>query len=91
MKDAVSHYVPPPSPLTSTAPQAFSDNLTMPSEASGCCDRYAFLPHPRSAQRGRAADCRMNQNPHSAVDAFGLRRAWVVDKHDGDDVGEVAR
>jgi hypothetical protein len=30
MKDAVSHYVPPPNPLTSTAPQAFSDNLTMP-------------------------------------------------------------
>jgi hypothetical protein len=30
MKDAVSHYVPPPNPLTSTAPRAFSDNLTMP-------------------------------------------------------------
>jgi phosphate transport system protein len=32
MKDTVSHYVPPHSPLTSTAPQAFSDNLTMPAE-----------------------------------------------------------
>ena len=30
MKDTVSHYVPPHSPLTSTEPQAFSNNLTMP-------------------------------------------------------------
>ena len=30
LKDAVSHYLSPPSPLTSTAPQAFSNNLTMP-------------------------------------------------------------
>jgi hypothetical protein len=30
MKDAVSHYIPPPSPLTSTTLQAFSNNLTMP-------------------------------------------------------------
>ena len=31
MKDTVSHYVPPHSPLTSTEPQVFSNNLTMPS------------------------------------------------------------
>jgi len=30
MKDTVSHYVPPQSPLTSTEPQVFSNNLTMP-------------------------------------------------------------
>ena len=30
MKDTISHYVPPYSPLTSTEPQAFSNNLTMP-------------------------------------------------------------
>src|SRR6185312_10693828 len=30
MKDTVSHYVPPPSALTSTEPQVFSNNLTMP-------------------------------------------------------------
>ena len=31
MKDTISHYVPPHSPLTSIEPQAFSNNLTMPS------------------------------------------------------------
>lgn len=31
MKDTVSHYVPPHSPITSTEPQVFSNNLTMPS------------------------------------------------------------
>ena len=30
MKNTVSHYIPPPNPLTSPAPQAFSNNLTMP-------------------------------------------------------------
>ena len=30
LKDAVSHHLSPPSPLTSTAPQAFPNNLTMP-------------------------------------------------------------
>src|SRR4029077_12840623 len=30
LKDAVSHYLSPPNPLTSTAPQAFPNNLTMP-------------------------------------------------------------
>ena len=33
MKDTVSHYIPPQNPLTSTAPQAFSNNLTMPYRA----------------------------------------------------------
>src|SRR5271166_4258749 len=32
MKDTVSHYIPPPKQLTSTASQSFSNNLTMPSE-----------------------------------------------------------
>src|SRR4051812_3934084 len=31
MKDTVSHYLSPPKPLTSTAPQPFPNNLTMPS------------------------------------------------------------
>ena len=30
LKDAVSHYLSPPNPLTSTAPQPFPNNLTMP-------------------------------------------------------------
>src|SRR4029077_5941900 len=32
LKDAVSHYLSPPNPLTSTAPQPFPNNLTMPPE-----------------------------------------------------------
>ena len=43
MKDTVSHYVPPHSPLTSTDPQVFSNNLTMP----------ARIKKP-AAPRGRA-------------------------------------
>jgi hypothetical protein len=39
MKDTVSHYVPPHSPLTSTEPQVFSNNLTMP-----CRLRAGFPP-----------------------------------------------
>jgi hypothetical protein len=35
MKDTVSHYVPPHSPLTSTEPQVFSNNLTMPVQGPG--------------------------------------------------------
>jgi len=31
LKDAVSHYLSPPNPPTSTAPQPFPNNLTMPS------------------------------------------------------------
>src|SRR6476661_7247321 len=34
LKDAVSHYLSPPNPLTSTAPQPFPNNLTMPPDAS---------------------------------------------------------
>ena len=29
VKNAVSHYLPPPGTITSTAPQSFSNNLTM--------------------------------------------------------------
>ena len=32
LKDAVSHHLSPAGPLTSTAPQAFPNNLTMPSQ-----------------------------------------------------------
>ena len=39
MKDTVSHYVPPYSPLTSTEPQVFSNNLTMPFRDRGFGDR----------------------------------------------------
>ena len=35
MKNTVSHYIPSPSALTSTALQSFSNNLTMPSSAAG--------------------------------------------------------
>src|SRR6478672_12086303 len=34
MKDTVSQYVPPHSPLTSTEPQPFPNNLTMPHRLS---------------------------------------------------------
>jgi hypothetical protein len=34
MKDTVSHYIPPPNPLTSTEPRAFSKNLTMPHDGT---------------------------------------------------------
>lgn len=33
LKDAVSHYLSPPNPLTSTEPQPFPNNLTMPYHA----------------------------------------------------------
>jgi cytochrome P450 len=45
MKDTVSHYIPPPNPLTSTAPQAFSNNLTMPAKRPD--DRRRMLADPR--------------------------------------------
>ena len=46
MKDTVSHYVPPHSPLTSTEPQVFSNNLTMPSgSALLLCDLDVLEPH----------------------------------------------
>ena len=35
LKDAVSHHLSPPGPLTSTAPQAFPNNLTMPFKVQG--------------------------------------------------------
>ena len=35
LKDAVSHYLSPPNPLTSTAPQPFPNNLTMPPRRAG--------------------------------------------------------
>jgi hypothetical protein len=43
MKDTVSHYVPPHSPLTSTEPQVFSNNLTMPSQLSGLGQLAVFI------------------------------------------------
>ena len=43
MKDTVSHYIPPQYPLTSTAPQAFSNNLTMPSRLSEPLPRHGDI------------------------------------------------
>src|SRR5215475_15041663 len=43
VKNAVSHYIPPPNTLTSTAPQSFSNNLTMPPVAR-CRDRVSHGP-----------------------------------------------
>src|SRR6476619_7394727 len=51
LKDAVSHYLSPPNPLTSTAPQPFPNNLTMPAAqtpaAKRKCDRTTICPQPR--------------------------------------------
>jgi hypothetical protein len=44
LKDAVSHYLLPAGPLTSTAPQAFPNNLTM-----AVCARRADLASSRRA------------------------------------------
>ena len=48
MKDTVSHYVPPHSPLTSTEPQVFSNNLTMPADVPSTLtsDEAADQPVP---------------------------------------------
>jgi hypothetical protein len=46
MNDTVSHYIPPQYPLTSTAPQAFSNTLTLPSRLS---DRYRDMATSREA------------------------------------------
>jgi hypothetical protein len=40
VKNAVSHYIPPPSTLTSTAPQSFSNNLTMPARVTPHVDEH---------------------------------------------------
>jgi hypothetical protein len=49
MKDTVSHYVPPHSPLTSTEPQVFSNNLTMPASITL---NPARRPPPPPTSRG---------------------------------------
>jgi hypothetical protein len=43
MKDTVSHYVPPHSPLTSTEPQVFSNNLTMPCQRRLTVSLFKFF------------------------------------------------
>ena len=60
MKDTISHYVPPYSPLTSTEPQPFSNNLTMPVERPKRGGRglvYSQGPRPLAGAtvRGSAA------------------------------------
>ena len=47
LKDAVSHYLLPASPLTSTAPQAFPNNLTMPCRAAPCLFAHATQTRSR--------------------------------------------
>ena len=44
MKDRVSHYIRPPKQLTSTAPQSFSNNLTMPASNVAVGIRGAMPP-----------------------------------------------
>ena len=57
MKDTVSHYVPPHSPLTSTEPQVFSNNLTMPVRAARRRSPRFGEPHrSRSLIAGVAVD-----------------------------------
>ena len=47
LKDAVSHHLSPPGPLTSTAPQAFPNNLTMPCRAAPCLFAHATQTRSR--------------------------------------------
>ena len=63
MKDTVSHYVPPHSPLTSTEPQVFSNNLTMPRwhpfDATGTRDVLTLATElrERNARYGAVGVC----------------------------------
>src|SRR6478735_1401926 len=59
MKDTVSHYVPPHSSLTSTEPQVFSNNLTMPRQrrnGSGCFNSDDHRVVARGPRRGEGFD-----------------------------------
>jgi hypothetical protein len=69
MKDTVSHYVPPHSPLTSTEPQVFSNNLTMPSRVAAVgapsVNRGGGLPRAvrgTPARQRRAAPVHRSRN-----------------------------
>ena len=55
LKDAVSHYLSPLNPLTSTAPQPFPNNLTMPLHVLAECivDLNTILSPSSRTQRTR--------------------------------------
>jgi hypothetical protein len=44
VKNAVSHYIPPPSTLTSTAPQSFSNDVTLPMQPHRVPDDLDRIP-----------------------------------------------
>ena len=52
MKDTVSQYVPPHSPLTSTEPQVFSNNLTMPAARHYGCGVRTCEPFDPESKGG---------------------------------------
>src|SRR6476646_3250053 len=75
MKDTVSHYVPPHSPLTSTEPQVFSNNLTMPWRVLlglDLMDTIAVDTHPADPLPYLLTDARRVQTT-SSEDALWLR------------------
>ena len=63
LKDAVSHYLSPPNPLTSTAPQPFPNNLTMPSRLN--CSSYGrgWRAAPMRCWPGRLPLARVRSTP----------------------------
>ena len=70
MKDTVSHYVPPHTPLTSTEPQVFSNNLTMPLDSCGVSSVWYTSQITRTSRPPRIG---------SGKEATGLRtrsEAW---------------
>jgi predicted acetyltransferase len=75
MKDTVSHYVPPHSPLTSTEPQVFSNNLTMPWRVLlglDLMDTITVDTHPADPLPYLLTDARRVQTT-SSEDALWLR------------------
>jgi len=61
MKNTVSHYIPLPNPLTSTAPHAFSNNLTMPWRARCVATRTAGS----ASGLGKRADSNTGTTPQA--------------------------
>src|SRR5258708_21671233 len=59
LKDAVSHHLSPPNPLTSTAPQPFPNNLTMPLDVTP----------PAPATFGRDVEILSTTDPHNVVES----------------------
>src|SRR5258707_5028198 len=82
MKDTVSHYVPPHSPLTSTEPQVFSNNLTMPAcgpHTSTCTGSHAGEWGGVDGQPGpifTPARRTQGQNAHGKTPAELVPSSW---------------